>query len=132
MKTRLLLSSCMLTLCFTATANVVVDTSKITDANQYSLDTLQCQQLAQQVKALPAEKDGLAGRAVAGAAAGAATGAISGGSGSEGAKIGAGVAVGSGILENRRNKKDQAQQLKLAQIQAEKNCMIGRGYTVIN
>ena len=132
MKNQILFSSFALVLSASAGANVVVDTSKITDANQYSLDTLQCQQLAQQVKTLPAEQDGLAGRAVAGAAAGAATGAISGGSGSQGAKVGAGVAVGSGIIENRRNRKDQAQQLKLAQIQAEKNCMIGRGYTVIN
>ena len=132
MKTQLLFSSLALAFSVSAVANVVVDTSKITDANQYSLDTLQCQQLAQQVKTLPAEQDGLAGRAVAGAAAGAATGAISGGSGSQGAKVGAGGAVGSGIIENRRNRKDQAQQLKLAQIQAEKNCMIGRGYTVIN
>lgn len=116
----------------TQAANIVVDQSQIEDYNQYQTDLQQCEGLAVQNQPDAPQRQSVAGTAVKGAAVGAAAGGISGGSGSKGAKKGAAVGVVASAARNQSNQRNAQTAAKEQEHAIVKNCMIGRGYNVLN
>lgn len=114
-------------------ANVIVDTQNL-DMQKYHADMYECQQLSQQVQHGETNTAGhdMVSSTAKGAALGAAGGAISGGSGSKGAKIGAGVGLVGGLLRHGAEKRYADAQYSNQQHSVMRNCLIGRGYTVLN
>ncbi|GEM78492.1 glycine zipper family protein [Vibrio superstes] len=116
-----------------SSASVIVDTKGV-DMNQYNIDLLECQQISTQVQQ---EQVAGVGRSVAGTAArGAALGglgtAIAGGHGSDGAKVGAGIGVVGGLLHHRHEVAYEQAKHNQDVDHVQKQCMIGRGYKVLN
>ncbi|MEZ8023330.1 glycine zipper family protein [Vibrio sp. 10N.222.51.C8] len=115
-------------------ANQIIVDTKGVDETQYHADLYECEQYAQQVK--PEEVDSLGsdivGSTAKGAALGAVGGAVSGGSGHDGAKIGAGIGIISGALKHGAQKRQSAELSEQQKFQVNRNCMINRGYTVLN
>jgi hypothetical protein len=111
--------------------NVIVDMQGV-DPAQYNADLQACQGAGTQVQAQQPEREAVAGTAARGAAVGAAAGAISGNSGSQGAKTGAGVGIVAASGRNAKNRREAKKQTKDEQDMVVKNCMRGRGYTVLN
>jgi outer membrane lipoprotein SlyB len=116
-----------------ANQNVIVDTKGV-DATQYHADMYECQQYAQQVS--PEEVDS-AGKSIVGSTArgallGAAGSAIAGGSGSDGAKVGAGIGLVGGALHHRAEKNYASELSEEQKFEVTRNCMVHRGYTVLN
>lgn len=111
-------------------SNIIIDKSGV-DEKDYIFDMHECTELSQQAQKKQAEGGMVSGTA-RGAALGAAAGAISGGSGTDGAKTGAAIGlVGGSLGRNRANRQNEAN------YEAEKqtvvrNCMINRGYVVLN
>ncbi|SHH20852.1 glycine zipper family protein [Ferrimonas marina] len=120
-------------LSLSAQANVIVDTQGV-DMERYHADRYECEQLSQQVE--HQQTDSLGHDALRstgkGALLGAAGGAIAGGSGSKGAKIGAGVGLVSGALHHSAEKREAQQEYSFEQQQVVRNCLINRGYQVLN
>ncbi len=117
----------------TAQASLIVDKSGV-DEQKYAADMFQCTEASNQVtkeSTSGAIGGGLKG-AAAGAATGAAAGAISGGSGSSAAKKGAGVGVAVGMLGGVRGRNQAGGKYAADKQAVLRNCMIGRGYTVLN
>jgi len=114
-------------------ANVIVDTQKL-DMQKYHADMYECQELSQQVQHDETNSAGhdMVSSTAKGALIGAAGGAISGGSGSKGAKIGAGVGIVSGLLRHGAEKRNANEQYSNEQHNVMHNCLVGRGYTVLN
>ncbi|GLS90003.1 hypothetical protein GCM10007916_10700 [Psychromonas marina] len=114
-------------------ANVIVDTQNL-DMQKYHADMYECQQLSQQVQYGETNSVGqdMVSSTAKGAVIGAAGGAISGGSGSKGAKIGAGVGIVSGLLRHGAEKRNANAQYSNEQHSVMHNCLVGRGYTVLN
>ena len=115
-----------------AYANVVVDMSQVQDYTKYQTDLQQCEGLAVQNQPSAPQRDSVAGTAVKGAAVGAAAGAVSGGSGSKAAKKGAGAGVILAAGRNSRERRNASANATTQKDQIVKNCMIGRGYNVLN
>jgi uncharacterized protein YcfJ len=115
-----------------AYANVVVDMSQVQDYTKYQTDLQQCEGLAVQNQPSAPQRDSVAGTAVKGAAVGAAAGAVSGGSGSKAAKKGAGAGVILAAGRNSRERRNASANATAQKDQIVKNCMIGRGYNVLN
>ncbi|UPR36222.1 glycine zipper family protein [Vibrio cyclitrophicus] len=115
-------------------ANQIIVDTKGVDETQYHADLYECEQYAQQVK--PEEVDSfgsdIVGSTAKGAALGAVGGAVSGGSGHDGAKIGAGIGIISGALKHGAQKRQSAELSEQQKFQVNRNCMISRGYTVLN
>lgn len=115
-------------------ANQILVDTKGVDKTQYHADLYECEQYTQQVK--PEEVDSLGsdivGSTAKGAALGAVGGAVSGGSGHDGAKIGAGIGIISGALKHDAQKRQSAELSEQQKFQVNRNCMINRGYTVLN
>jgi uncharacterized protein YcfJ len=125
----------MLFVCATAGsayANVVVDMSQVQDYTKYQTDLQQCEGLAVQNQPSAPQRDSVAGTAVKGAAVGAAAGAVSGGSGSKAAKKGAGAGVILAAGRNSRERRNASANATAQKDQIVKNCMLGRGYNVLN
>lgn len=124
----------LLTVSSAAFANQVIVDTKGIDETQYHADIYECEQYAKQVR--PEEVDSLGkdivGSTAKGAALGAVGGAVSGGSGHDGAKIGAGIGIISGALKHGSQKRQSAQLSEQQKFQVNRNCMINRGYTVLN
>ncbi len=114
-------------------ANIIVDTKDV-DQEKYHADLYECQTYSQQAEQKKTDSLGhdLVSSTAKGAALGAAGGAISGGSGSKGAKVGAGIGIIGGALSHSAEKKYNAEQHELAERDIMRNCMMGRGYTVLN
>lgn len=124
---------CLLLLPLQVYANVIVDTKGV-DTEKYHADMYECEQISHQVNAEGTDSfahDAL-GSTAKGAALGAAGGAISGGSGSKGAKIGAGIGLIGGALKHSAEKKQVEQNYSYQQQNVMHNCMVGRGYRVLN
>ncbi|WP_244950648.1 glycine zipper family protein [Vibrio superstes] len=102
--------------------------------NQYNIDLLECQQISTQVQEEQTTGVGrsVAGTAARGAALGAAGTAIAGGSGSDGAKVGAGVGVVGGLMHHRRDVAYNQAKHDEDVDNVQKQCMVGRGYKVLN
>ena len=115
-----------------AYANVVVDMSQVQDYTKYQTDLQQCEGLAVQNQPSAPQRDSVAGTAVKGAAVGAAAGAVSGGSGSKVAKKGAGAGVILAAGRNSRERRNASANATAQKDQIVKNCMLGRGYNVLN
>ena len=115
-----------------AYANVVVDMSQVQDYTKYQTDLQQCEGLAVQNQPSAPQRDSVAGTAVKGAAVGAAAGAVSGGSGSKAAKKGAGAGVILAAGRNSRERRNASANATAQKDQIVKNCMLGRGYNVLN
>ena len=113
-------------------ANIVVDQSQIEDYNKYQTDLQQCEGLAVQNQPDAPQRQSVAGTAVKGAAVGAAAGGISGGSGSKGAKKGAAIGVVGAAARNQSSQREAQASAKEQEHAIVKNCMIGRGYNVLN
>ena len=120
-------------LAFPIQAKLIFDMSGV-DEKDFTYDKYQCEQLASQVE--KEKSSGVLGGAVKGAAVGAGVGAagkaVAGGSGSDGAKKGAGVGVAVGALSSRRDKKTNDRNYEIEKENVLRNCMVGRGYTVLN
>lgn len=116
-----------------SSANIIVDTKGV-DMNQYNTDLLECQQLSTQVHEEQATgvRRSVVGTAARGAALGALGTAIAGGHGSEGAKVGAGVGVVGGLVHHRHEVADNQIQYDENVQSVQKQCMLGRGYKVLN
>ncbi|MEZ9819894.1 glycine zipper family protein [Shewanella sp. 10N.286.45.A1] len=114
-------------------ANIIVD-SKNVDPQQYHADMYECEQLSQQVEPQSSNSLGhdILKSTAKGAAIGAAGGAISGGSGSNGAKAGAGIGLIGGALKHGAEKRRAEQSFDAQTQNVMRNCMVGRGYTVLN
>ncbi|MCZ4339077.1 glycine zipper family protein [Shewanella colwelliana] len=114
-------------------ANIIVDNKNV-DAQQYHADMYECEQLTQQVEHQSSNSLGhdVLSSAAKGAAIGAAGGAISGGSGSNGAKAGAGIGLIGGALKHGAEKRRAEQNFDDQTQSVMRNCMVGRGYTVLN
>ncbi|MEZ9699930.1 glycine zipper family protein [Vibrio sp. 10N.261.46.E12] len=112
---------------------VIVDTTGV-DETKYHADLYECQQYAQQVK--PEEVDSLGkyivGSTTKGAALGALGGAVSGGSGHDGTKAGAGIGIISGALKHGAQKRQSEELSEQQKFQVNRNCMLNRGYAVLN
>ncbi|MBL6698995.1 MAG: glycine zipper family protein [Luminiphilus sp.] len=115
-----------------AYANVVVDMSQVQDYTKYQTDLQQCEGLAVQNQPSAPQRDSVAGTAVKGAAVGAAAGAVSGGSGSKAAKKGAGAGVILAAGRNSSERRNASANATAQKDQIVKNCMLGRGYNVLN
>jgi hypothetical protein len=111
--------------------NVIVDMEGV-DQAQYQKDLQSCQGASVQVQEKTAEREKVAGTTARTAAVGAAAGAISGGSGSQGAKTGAAVGVVAGTARNAKNRREAKADTNNEREMVVKNCMRGRGYTVLN
>ena len=109
-----------------AHANVVVDMSQVQDYTKYQTDLQQCEGLAVQNQPSAPQRDSVAGTAVK------AAGAVSGGSGSKAAKKGAGAGVILAAGRNSRERRNASANATTQKDQIVKNCMIGRGYNVLN
>lgn len=114
-------------------ANIIVDTKGV-DQEKYHADLYECQTYSEQAELKQTDSLGhdLVGSTAKGAALGAAGGAISGGSGSEGAKVGAGIGIIGGALSHGAQKRYNKEQHEIAERDIMRNCMVGRGYTVLN
>ncbi|UJF17997.1 glycine zipper family protein [Vibrio sp. SS-MA-C1-2] len=123
----------LLTVNLASATNLIIDTQGL-DQTQYSADMYQCQQLSYQVQPqmAVAPVGGAAVGAARGAAVGAAGVAIAGGSGSEGAKIGAGIGLVRGIIGSRQSRAVSQVSYSHEVDQVMRNCMINRGYKVLN
>ncbi|HVM86274.1 MAG TPA: hypothetical protein VMW18_20435 [Candidatus Binatia bacterium] len=117
------LSAAALTGC-TATSQPIVDTHGV-DAAQYSKDDSECQQYANNANVAGDAAVGAVGGAAGGAALGAITGALTGGGAGTGAAIGAAtggvLGLGGGAYSGVEQKRE-----------IYRNCMKGRGYSVLN
>ncbi|QFU22821.1 glycine zipper family protein [Shewanella eurypsychrophilus] len=111
-------------------SNVIIDKSGV-DEKDYIFDMHECTELSQQAQKKQTE-GGLVSGAAKGAALGAAAGAISGGSGTDGAKTGAAIGVVGGALGRNRSKRQNEASHEAEKQTVVKNCMINRGYTVLN
>ncbi|WP_394141805.1 glycine zipper family protein [Vibrio chagasii] len=116
-----------------SSANLIVDTKGV-NMDQYNIDLLECQQLSTQVQEEQTKGVGrsVVGTAARGAALGAAGTAIAGGHGSDGAKIGAGIGVVGGLLHHRHAVAYNQAQYEEGVNNVQKQCMVGRGYKVLN
>ncbi len=108
-----------------STAQPIVDTKGV-NSTQYNQDNYECQQYANQVSPVGDAAVGAVGGAATGAALGAITGALVGGVGvGEGAAFGAAtggaLGLGGGAVTGVQNQR-----------QVYRNCMAGRGYSVLN
>ncbi|MDR9830625.1 glycine zipper family protein [Vibrio sp. FNV 38] len=114
-------------------ANVIVDTKGV-DQTQYHADLYECQQLSQQAQQQQTDSLGhdVIGSTAKGAVLGAAGSAIAGGSGSKGAKVGAGIGVIGGALKHGSQKRYNEQEHEVEVQTVMRNCMVGRGYRVLN
>lgn len=111
--------------------NVIVDMEGV-DQAQYQKDLQSCQGAGTQVQEKQPEREGIVRGAARGAAIGAAAGAVSGNSGSQGAKSGAGAGVAASGIRNAKNRREAKVDTKNEIDMVVKNCMRGRGYTVLN
>ena len=111
--------------------NVIVDMEGV-DQAQYQKDLQSCQGAGTQVQDKQPEREGVVRNTGRVAAVGAAAGAISGGSGSQGAKTGAAVGLAASTTRNARNRREAKVDTKDEIDMVVKNCMRGRGYTVLN
>ena len=102
--------------------------SQVQDYTKYQTDLQQCEGLAVQNQPSAPQRDSVAGTAVKGAAAGA----VSGGSGSKAAKKSAGAGVILAAGRNSRERRNASANATTQKDQIVKNCMIGRGYNVLN
>ncbi|MDE1208843.1 glycine zipper family protein [Vibrio aestuarianus] len=133
-KQQLLLSTLLIfTLPSLSYANIIVDTKNV-DEQKYHADLYECDQLSNQVEQQQTYSLGhdVLGSTAKGAALGAVGSAIGGGSGSNGAKVGAGIGVIGGALKHGSEKRQAEQQYDIQKQNVMRNCMIGRGYTVLN
>jgi hypothetical protein len=112
----ILLSILSITGC--ATHNYVID-NKGVDMNQYAIDLEECQAISQQVSST----DGVAESAIAGAVVGAIVGAI-GGDSDTAAEAGGIIGVEAGAAKASEN--------NLEKEMIVKNCLVNRGYVVLN
>ncbi|MCL1052117.1 glycine zipper family protein [Shewanella abyssi] len=113
-----------------ATANIIVDKTGV-DEKDYIYDLHQCTEISTQVDKKDSTSSAV-GTAAKGAAIGSAGKAIAGGSGTDGAKQGAAIGLGVGILSNSRNRRRDADNFEQDKQNVVKNCMINRGYVVLN
>lgn len=111
-------------------ANLIIDKNGV-DEKDYIYDMHQCEELSGQVQK-DTRSRGAVGGAVKGAALGAAGTAIAGGSGSDGAKVGAGVGLAAGVLGGGRDRRANQDNYEADRQNVMRNCMINRGYTVLN
>lgn len=114
-------------------ANIIVDTQNV-DTQQYHADMYECQELSQQVDHTQTNSLGrdMLGSTAKGAVLGAAGGAVAGGSGSKGAKVGAGIGLVGGVLKHGSQRRHAEHEYVEEQQNVMRNCMIGRGYNVLN
>ncbi|WP_076411536.1 glycine zipper family protein [Shewanella sp. UCD-KL12] len=113
-----------------AASNVVIDKTGV-DEKDYIFDMHECTELSQQAQKQQAE-GGVVSGAAKGAALGAAAGAISGGSGTDGAKTGAAIGVVGGALGRNRSSRQNEASHEAEKQTIVKNCMVNRGYVVLN
>jgi hypothetical protein len=127
------LATLLIALSSTSFANIIVDTQNI-DTQKYHADMYECQTLSQQVDHQQTQSLGrdMLGSTAKGALLGAAGGAIIGGSGSKGAKVGAGVGLVGGMLKHGSERRHAEQGYEYEQNNVMRNCMLGRGYNVLN
>ncbi|WP_299792057.1 glycine zipper family protein [uncultured Shewanella sp.] len=111
-------------------ANIIVD-KKGVDEKDYIFDLHECTELSEQAQKQSAQGGAVSG-AAKGAALGAAAGAISGGSGTDGAKTGAAVGLVGGVLGKSRANRQNTANYEQEKQTVIKNCMINRGYVVLN
>lgn len=113
--------------------DLIIDTKGL-DQEKYSADMYQCQQLSDQVEMQSAPSMGRTTVKHMGRAAllGAGASAIGGGSGTKGAEIGAGVGLVTGVLGGSAEKHEVAAQYAGEKDKVMRNCMIERGYTILN
>jgi len=111
--------------------NVIVDMEGV-DPAQYNSDLQACQGAGTQVQQKEAQREGVLRNSGRTAAVGAAAGAISGGSGTQGAKTGAAVGVVASTTRNAKNRREVAAEAQNERDMVVKNCMRGRGYSVLN
>ncbi|MGR5174996.1 glycine zipper family protein [Vibrio parahaemolyticus] len=118
---------------FSASSNVIVDTKNV-DQEKYHADMYECQQYSQQVDANEGRSggSGLLGSTAKGAALGAAGTAIAGGRGTKGAQVGAGIGLIGGALKHSSEKKQKESLYQSEQESVVRNCLQGRGYTLLN
>ncbi|RKF12834.1 glycine zipper family protein [Alginatibacterium sediminis] len=114
-----------------ASATIIVDRKGV-DEREYAADMHECTQMSLQVEQEAATRGGAVSGAAKGAAIGAAGKAIAGGSGTEGAKTGAAIGMGAGVLSRGSDRRRVADNFQAEQEQVVRNCMTGRGYTVLN
>jgi len=115
---------------FTANANIIYDKSDV-DEKDFIFDQYQCTEISEQVQKETQSRN-LVGSAAKGAAVGAAGVAIAGGSGTQGAKTGAGIGVATGILGGSSDRKNNQANYEAEKQLVVRNCMIKRGYTILN
>jgi len=115
---------------FTANANIIYDKSDV-DEKDFIFDQHQCTEISEQVQKETQSRN-LVGSAAKGAAVGAAGVAIAGGSGTQGAKTGAGIGVATGILGGSSDRKNNQANYEAEKQLVVRNCMIKRGYTILN
>ncbi|NOI22232.1 glycine zipper family protein [Vibrio mediterranei] len=117
----------------TSFANVIVDTKGV-DMEKYNADMYECQQLSTQVQSNQVDSVGrdVVGSTARTAALGAAGTAIAGGHGSKGAKVGAGVGLVGGLLHHRADAQYSEAKYQHDVESVMKQCMVGRGYNVLN
>ncbi|WOT06876.1 glycine zipper family protein [Shewanella youngdeokensis] len=120
----------MLCVSSNAMANIIVDKAGV-DEKDYIYDLHQCTELSTQVQQNQSGESAL-GTAAKGAAIGSAGKAIAGGSGTDGAKQGAAIGLGLGILSNGRERRLNAEKFEAEKQMVKRNCMINRGYVVLN
>ena len=132
-KTLLLGATLLLSVSTFASTNIIVDTKGI-DTEQYHADMYECQQLSSQVAHQDTDSLGrdMLRSTTKGALIGAAGSAIGGGSGSKGAKVGAGLGLIGGALKHGREKRNAEANFENQTDEVMHNCMVGRGYTVLN
>ena len=111
-------------------SNIIIDKTGV-DEKDYIFDMHECTELSQQAQKKQTE-GGLVSGAAKGAALGAAAGAISGGSGTDGAKTGMAIGEVGGALGRNRSKRQNEATHEAEKQTVVKNCMISRGYTVLN
>ena len=115
---------------FNAVANIIIDKSDV-DEKDYIYDLHQCTEISTQVKQQKSDSSAI-GTAAKGAAIGSAGKAIAGGSGTDGAKQGAAVGLGLGIISSGRERRRNGEQFAQEKQLVLKNCMLNRGYVVLN
>ncbi|CAH1550199.1 glycine zipper family protein [Vibrio rotiferianus] len=117
----------------TSFANVIVDTKGV-DIEKYNGDMYECQKLSTQVQRNQVDTVGhdVVGSTARTAALDAAGTAIGGGHGSKGAKVGAGVGLVGGLLHHRADAQYSEAKYQHDVDRVMKQCMTGRGYSVLN
>ncbi|MGS0680600.1 glycine zipper family protein [Shewanella sp. 125m-7] len=113
-----------------AMANIIVDKTGV-DEKDYVYDLHQCTELSTQVQQKSSDGSAI-GTAAKGAAIGSAGKAIAGGSGTDGAKQGAAIGLGIGVLSKGRDRRQNKADYTTEQQTVIKNCMVNRGYAVLN